>query len=413
MNLPFFIARRYIFAKKSTQAINLISGISGFGIFIGTAALIIILSVFNGFEKIAISMFGSFTPDLLIKAKTGKFFDLPERQIQTITKIKGVDYAIKSLEEKALLKLNQSQYIATIRGLDTNFVKTGALDRRMVEGKMILENKSYDYGVLGAGVQAKLGANIRSPEAITVFAPSNNINSEGGLSKDDFNRLFIYPSGVFSAGEDYDEHLVLVPIRFARKLLNEPKRISFLGIYFNPGIDIATKQKQISESLGNAFSVKNSFEQNEVQFKVLNSEKWAVYLILTFTLTIIVFNIMGSLTMLVMEKKKDISILSSMGASKGSIESIFLIEGMIISLMGTLLGLLVGYVFSVLQIKYGFIKIGENGSFTSDSYPIVIKALDYGIVFCTVLLISFLASFLAARQSRQNSLTIKEQLTVH
>ncbi len=413
MNLPLFIAGRYFWAKKSTNSINIISGISGAGIFVGTAALIIILSVFNGFEKIAISMFGSFSPDLLISPIHGKVFNPDSAKFKKLESNPKIGWSIQVLEEKALLKQNQSQYIATLRGLDSAFSKTHALDSLIVDGKMILQDKALNYCVLGAGVQARLSSSVHSMEPISVFAPQKNQGNDHSLAMEDFNREEIYSAGVFSAGEDYDEHLVLVPIRFMRKLLHEPKSISAIQLYLKKDANVKEVQRGIENKLGSQYRVQDRFEQNEVLFKVLNSEKWAVYLMLTFVLAIAVFNIMGSLTMLVIEKKRDISILSSMGASQGTIQSIFLAEGMMISLIGTLLGLFIGYLFSILQIKYGFITIGESHSFAVNSYPIVIKPLDYLYVFLTVFLIAFLATYLASRQSKQDPLTLKEQLTVH
>jgi len=413
MNLPFFIAGRYLFAKKSTQAINLISFISGIGIFVGTAALIIILSVFNGFEKIAISMFSSFSSDLIIQPRQAKVFNPDSAAFKKLAKRPEIRYMVQSLEEKVLLKQDQSQYIANLRGLDTNFIKTHALDSLVTVGNLVLQDKNLDFGVLGSGVQARLSASSQSTQLISVFAPRkpNGLNNE--ITAEDFNRMEFYPSGAFSAGEEFDDHLVLTSIRFMRKLIGEPQNVSALQLYLKPNTRIDDFKAEVKDLIGPAYTVKDRFEQNEVQFKTLNSEKWAVYLMLTFALVIVVFNIMGSLTMLVLEKKRDISILASLGASVGTIQSIFFLEGMIISLLGTILGLAAGLTFNLLQMKYGFIGIGESHSFAMNSYPIVIKPMDFVYVFLTVFSISFFASYLASRQSRQDALTIKEQLTVH
>ncbi len=413
MNLPLFIAGRYIFAKKSTHAINLISIISGMGIFVGTAALIIILSVFNGFEKIAISMFGSFSPDVLISPRQGKFFDPDSAQFKKLNHQSGILYLVRSLEEKALLKEGKSQYIATVRGLDTDFIKTHRLDSLMIEGSLMLQDRNLDLCVLGSGVQSKLSVSVKGLKPISVFAPRKGTGAGSEISSEDFNREEIYPSGAFSAGQDFDDHLVLTSLRFVRKLLGEPKRISALQVYLKPGVSVEDFKSEAKIILKNNYFIQDRFEQNEVLFKVLNSEKWAVYLMLTFILSIAVFNIMGSLTMLVIEKKRDISILSTLGAPSSSIQTIFLMEGMIISLLGTVLGLIIGYVFCLLQAHYGFITIGESHSFAVTSYPVVVKPLDFVYVFFTVFSISLLASFLASRQSIQDSLTIREQLTVN
>jgi len=413
VNLAFFIARRYLFARKSTSAINLISLISIAGIFIGTAALIIILSVFNGFKGIALSMYNSFSPDLKIEATSGKGFVPPARVLTMLKSTPGIASVIQSLEEKALLVYHNRQYIATLKGLDSGYQKLHVLDTMIIDGRMRLEGGNFDYGVLGTGIQYRLGVSIKALEPLEVYSPARHPEHLTG-SISDFNRQQLYPEGVFSIQEEYDDRYVLTSLRFMRNLLNEPAQVSSLDIYVDNNSHDPAKITKIGEDIGKLhlgpYSVKDRFQQNELLFKTLNSEKWAVFLILAFVLLIAVFNVMGSLTMLVIEKQKDISILLSMGAQPSTVRRVFLLQGLIISLSGGVFGLAVGGAFCWVQQKFGLIKIGAAKTFVVDSYPVVMTIPDFVFVFCTVLSISLVASFLASNQAAKSQRNLTEEL---
>ncbi len=410
MNVSFFIAKRYLISKKSTNAINIISLISICGIFIGTASLIIVLSVFNGFQGIAVSMYNSFSPELKIEPRTGKTFDPDSAGIKKISGLKSIKLVVSVLEEKASLVYNARSTIVLLKGLSPEFEKSHALDTMMIDGKIKLEDGVADLCLLGAGVQYRLAVQTKSMEPITVYSPMRHSTSIIPGQAPVLNRLDLFPEGVFSIQQDYDDEYVLTSLRFMRHLLNEPVNISSVGLYLCPGEDIESTKAKVREIAGAGFTVKDRFEQNQTLFKVLNSEKWAVFLILSFILMIAVFNVMGSLTMLVIEKEKDISILSGMGASRELIRSIFLIEGLMISLSGALGGLFIGLVFCLLQQRFGFISIGNAKSFVVDSYPVILKWRDFLNVFLTVFSISLLASWLAAGQSSKSltHLTLNE-----
>lgn len=399
MNVSFFIARRYLISKKSTNAINIISLISVCGIFIGTAALIIVLSVFNGFQGIAVSMYNSFSPELKIEARLGKTFDPDTAGRIRIEKLPGVKLLVSSLEEKASLVYNGRSTIVMLRGLSPGFEKSHALDTMMIDGKLRLEEGPVDLCLLGAGVQYRLSVQTKSMEPITVYSPMRHSTGLLPGQIPQLSQLNLYPEGVFSIQQDYDDEYVLTSIRFMRKLLNEPVRVSSIDLYLDKGADLEAVKAKIKSVTGSAYLVRDRFEQNELLFKVLNSEKWAVFLILSFILMIAVFNVMGSLTMLVIEKEKDISILSGMGASMQLIRNIFLTEGLLISLSGALGGLGVGLVVCLLQQHFGFVSIGTGKTFVVDAYPVVLKWHDFLNVFITVFSISFIASWLAALQS--------------
>ncbi len=398
-----FIARRYLISKKSTNAINIISLISISGIFIGTAALIIILSVFNGFQGIALTMYNSFSPELRMEARLGKTFDPDSAGSGKIRTLGNVRMLVSSLEEKASLVYNNKSTIAILRGLSPEFERTHSLDTMMIDGKVRLQDGPVDLCLLGAGIQYRLSVQTKSMDPITVFSPMRH--SEGLLPGQgpQLNRLDLFPEGVFSIQEDYDDQYILTSLRFMRKLLNEPVRVSSLDIYVRPGSDIDKIKQKIKAIAGPAYTVKDRFEQNEILFKVLNSEKWAVFLILSFILMIAVFNVMGSLTMLVIEKKKDIGILTGMGAPASLIRGIFLAEGLMIALAGAAGGLLAGLIFCVLQQRFGFISIGNAKSFVVSTYPVILKWNDFLYVFLTVFSISFIASWLASGQSVRHS----------
>ncbi len=399
MNVSFFIAKRYLISKKSTNAINIISLISVCGIFIGTAALIIILSVFNGFQGIAVSMYNSFSPELKIEPRLGKTFDPDSAGFKRIAALSPVRLVVSTLEEKASLVYNNRSTIVLLRGLSPEFEKSRALDTMMIDGKLMLQDGAVDLCLLGAGIQYRLAVQTKSMEPITVYSPMRHSTGLLPGQIPSLNMLDLYPEGVFSIQQDYDDEYVLTSLRFMRRLLNEPRRVTSLDLYLQKKTDPGAAKAAVGAITGNTFTVKDRFEQNETLFKVLNSEKWAVFLILSFILVIAVFNVMGSLTMLVIEKEKDIGILSGMGAPVQLIRNIFLTEGLLISLSGALGGLLAGLVFCLLQQRFGFISIGNARSFVVDSYPVILKWKDFVYVFLTVFSISFIASWLAARQS--------------
>ncbi|SMO82546.1 FtsX-like permease family protein [Solitalea koreensis] len=410
MNLALYIAKRYLFSKKSTNAINIISGISMLGIMIGSAALIIILSVFNGFEELVLSLYNKFTPDIKIETKVGKTFDPRTAPFSEIKKMKQVAYYVESLEEKALLRNNNSQYIATIKGVSDDFLKTHALDSMILRGKLALHEGSREVAIVGSGVEYFLGLDVKnSQQPVSVFSPKKKIASTINPGAN-LNRKEIFVSGVFQVQQDFDDKYMLTPISFARDLMDEPNLLSAVEIYATKGTSISRLKTQLSALLGDRFTVKDRVEQNQLLYKILNSEKWAVYLILTFVLLIAICNIIGSLTMLVIDKKKDVAVLLSMGADSWLIRRIFLLEGMLIALAGSILGILLGWIFCLLQQKYGLIKLSQSGTFIMENYPVSIRYIDFLLVFGTVFIISFAASWFASANSVRNFSSVREDL---
>jgi lipoprotein-releasing system permease protein len=399
LNTPFYIARRYLFAKKSTNAINIISGISMVGVFVGSAALIIILSVFNGFEEVVLKMFNTISPQVVISPRQGKTFDPDTRYFQALRNNPDVYSYTQVLSENALLRYNEKQSVGLIKGVSTEYLKNKSLDSITIEGKFILNNSAGSNAVIGSAIQAYLMVNITDPfNQLQVFSPKKGSKPNSLNPADDFNVLSIPVSGVFEVQQDFD-NVAIVPLSFARSLLDEPERISAIEINLQPGVDAGKFKDDIEQRIGSHYEIKDRIQQNKVLYNILGTEKWAVYIILTFILIIAIFNIIGSLTMLVIDKLKDIAVLSSLGAGKKLIKRIFLFEGMMITMTGCIFGLLVGFVFCLVQQKYGVFKMSEENLVIANAYPVAFKWMDFMLVFLTVSVFSFVASALSSNLS--------------
>ncbi len=369
------------------------------GITIGTMALIIILSVFNGFESLVITLFNSFDPDLKIEAVQGKTFiagDLPEEEIK---KIPGVIRYTEVVEENALLKYKNKQYIATIKGVTPDFADQHVLDSMIIEGEMVLKRGKYSQGVLGLGVAYYLGIQLNDPfNSLSVYVPKRTKKTLASL-EEAFNSDLLAPAGIFSIQQDFDAKYVIVPIDFARNLLEYDREVTSIEIGLAPKADLDRIQERITALAGTSFTVKNRFQQQEMLYKIMKSEKLAIFLILSFVLFIATFNVVGSLSMLIIDKKKDIAVLQSMGADPPMIKRIFMAEGLLISLSGALFGLLLGGFICWLQQRFGLVPLeGGSESFVIDAYPVEMKVTDFLYVFLTVFTIGLLAAWYPVRQ---------------
>lgn len=407
MNTSAFIAKRYLFSKKSTNAINIISGISMLGVLVGSAALVLILSVFNGFETMIVSLYSSFTPELKVLPAKGKTFDPTVLHLDDLRKQPGMYSVTEVLEEKVLLRYGKGQFIGTVKGVSNDFLKSQHLDSTLQMGSFTLHDNGQNLAVIGASVAISLGVNVKDQSAmLQIYSPRHNVvNSFNPM--DEFVLRSIAPSGVFSVQQDFDD-MVITPLSFTRDLLDEPQKISYVELNLQDNINPNKIQRQLQDQFGKNFVIKNRQQQNTSLYKLLNSEKWAIFLILTFVLIIAIFNIIGSLTMLVIDKRKDIAILTSLGAGKTLVQRIFFYEGMLITLVGCLIGMLAGLIFALLQQKFGFITMG--GSTMIQAYPVTLKASDFLLVFITVSGISILASGISAHLSVQKLDEIKQEL---
>ena len=394
MNFPLYIARRYLVSKKSHNIINIISGISVAGVTIGTMALIIVLSVFNGFQNLVISLFNSFNPDLVINIKAGKTFDVNAINKEQIHKIPGVISLVEYIEENALAKYMDKQYIVTIKGVGEDYAGISGLDSMMAEGKFKIQEGSQDFAVIGTGVAYYLNASLDDyMNPISIYVPRRTAGFTSAF-ENAFNSEIIFPSGFFSVQQDFDSKYVILPLRFVKKLLEYDQEITGMEIWLDKGADQDKIQKEITKITGDQFKVKNRFQQQELLYKIMKSEKWAIFLILTLILFIATFNVIGSLSMLIIDKKNDIALLQCLGASQPVVKTIFLAEGMMISFFGALTGIILGGIVCKLQQIFGFVKLGSAGStFVVDTYPVDMQASDFILVFLTVILIGLLAAW--------------------
>ncbi|MBU1011667.1 MAG: FtsX-like permease family protein [Bacteroidetes bacterium] len=408
MNFSFYIAKRYLVSKKSHNIINIISGISVAGITIGTMALIIILSVFNGFEGLVISLFNNFNPDLVITPSEGKTIKLSQFPSAEIKILDGVDFFMEVIEENVLIQSGDKQHFANIKGVPEHYTDMSGLDSCMVDGEFKLKQGGLNYAIIGSGVAYFLDFRIKlEEEAISILAPRKskgfNLNPE-----QDFSRQNILVSGVFMVEQNFDSKYIFAPFTFVKEILEYDDEISYLEIGLGEGANSDQVQSKIKSLLGPDFKVKNRFEQQELLYKIMKSEKWAIFLILTFILLIATFNVIGSLSMLILDKKKDIAVLQSMGANNQLIRRIFLFEGSLISMIGALSGLILGTLICVMQMQFGLVGLGDaNGAFIVNSYPVILQWTDFVYVFFTVFIIGILATWIPTRRISQQYLNIK------
>ncbi len=398
MQFSFFMARRYLFSKKSHNLINVISLISMVGLGIGTAALIVVLSVFNGFEHVISSLYQSFNPDFMITAKQGKTFHYAQFPVEKIQRLTGVSQVVQVVEEDALFKYGDKQYIGKIMGLSPNYMKVNKLDTMMRAGTFVLQSGKANFAVVGAGVAWFLGINTHdTQQLLTVLVPRRG-NASSFNFRNAFNSEVTQPVGVFSVQQDFDQKYVLVPLRFARELLNYNDEVTSLEIFSKKDTPTDEIQKKIEDIAGERFVVKNRFQQNETLFKIMKSEKMAVFLILVFILILSSFNMIGSVAILIVEKMKDLAVLKSMGADMQMLRRIFLRQGVMISLLSAVSGLLVGFVILWLQQHFGLVRLGSgNGGFIINAYPVQMQLLDFVYVFVTVFVIGLLAAWYPVR----------------
>jgi lipoprotein-releasing system permease protein len=391
------------------HAINVISGVSMLGVFIGSAALVIILSVFNGLEKVILSLYSNFTPELMIEPRQGKTFDPNTPYFKALHRDPKLVSYTEVLEDKALIRYGATgQFIGVVRGVSDEFLNNPQLDSTIEKGSFTLKDKGRYLAVIGATVQGKLSVNIHDQlSPLQIYSPRRDApSSADALSA--FTVKYIYPSGIFNIQQDFNG-LIITPIEFMRDLLNEPKNISAINLNYKKGTNLKAVQEDLVDKVGSMFTIKNRFEQNADLYKTLNYERWFIFMILTFVLVIASFNIVGSLTMLVIDKQKDIAILTSLGANKQLIQSIFFFEGMMISFVGCIAGMVVGLIFCILQEQFAFIKFGDSLT-VIDAYPIAIKFTDFILVFLIVTCIAAIASGISARLSIKRLGEIKEQL---
>ena len=392
MKLEFFIAKHYLFSKKSTNVINLISLISIVGITIGTAALVIILSIFNGLEDLIISRYNTFDPDLKVLPLKGKTFPTDSTLLLKLKKIKGIKAVVPAIEENILVKFGKSYHPAKIKGITKDFLTTSRLDTMITKGEFTIYNNNIPVALVGQEIANTLNISTNYITPMVIYAPKRTkkvtLNPEKA-----FIRKPIYAAGIFSVEPEIDDYII-VPYDFACNLLQYKNEVSDLEIYTEPG----TNQKKIIEEIKTLLpetKILNRLQQHKFIYKILKSEKMITYLILTLIIILASFTLIGSLSMLIIEKKEDIKTLLSLGMNTERIKKIFLTEGMTIAVIGAVSGVALGLILVWLQQKYGLIKLYSSdgkGNFIVDSYPVKVVFSDLGLVFITVLIIGFLAA---------------------
>ncbi|MDR1341055.1 MAG: ABC transporter permease [Prevotellaceae bacterium] len=395
MNLSLFIAFRYLRSKSSLNIINMVSYISLVGTVCGTAALLTVLSVFNGFENLTESIYSVFDPELKITPKTGKTFVVDSIKLRKIAALPEVDNVSLTLDENVLLKYRNQQTIALMRGVDENYEAGTSLANSMNDGSFTMYRGDYPAAVFGYGVAAKLGLySLRMEEPVHVNVPKR----EGKVSLNNpaasISTLSLLPSGIFELEKSFDDTYIFAPIEFVRNLLDRPSQASAVEIKLKPETDYNRVCRMVADIAGADLQVKTRYQQNEALYRMMKSEKLIVYAILILIVVILSFNISGSLSMLMTEKKEDIATLKSMGASDRLIKRIFLSVGLLISLTGIAAGIFIGLTICLLQQYLGLLKLPGNNMLI-DAYPVKVIATDLMLVIASVALIGYFASIVS------------------
>ena len=401
MSFPFYIAKRYLFSKKSTHAINLISGISVIGVAVATMALVVTLSVFNGFHDMVATFFTAFDPQLKITPAKGKTAPADDPILTEIRKLPAVDVATESMEDNALAVYEGRQAMVVVKGVDNNFAELTHITEILYgDGEFELQAANLQYGVLGLRLAAQLGTGARWKDYLKIYAPKR----EGQLDMTAPEEAFVEdsllsPGVIFSVKQaKYDKNYILVPISFARNLFWQEGMLSSLELRLKAGSDLDKVKKQMRQIAKDKYKVEDRYEQQADTFRIMEVEKFIAYIFLTFILVVACFNIIGSLSMLIIDKKDDVVTLRNLGASDKQIIRIFLFEGRMISALGAVIGILIGLLLCWIQQTFGVVSLGQSsGSFVVDAYPVSVHPTDIILIFFTVLLVGFLAVWYPVR----------------
>ncbi|MEZ4907303.1 MAG: FtsX-like permease family protein [Saprospiraceae bacterium] len=402
MNLSLKIAFRYLFGKKTVNAINIITSISILGIAIGSAALILILSVFNGFEDLIYNSLNAFNPEIEISPVKGKMAKYDNELIAKLESIESIDYFSFVLEEVAYFQFDNNRTVGSIKGVDKNYNKVNNIDKLLVSGEYKLESNNVDFGVLGAGIAGRLGVSTNEMiNPIIVYILKSDAKS---MMEANYKKANIMPAGRFSV-PDEEYKYIIVSLDLAQYLLQADS--SFSSIEVKSKGNIQTAKNDIIKTLGDNYKVQDRLEQEEELRRIINIERWASYAIAIIILLLLTFNIIGSLWIIVIDKKKDISVLQAMGADKNNIRRIFLYSGLLISIIGLIIGILLALLMYFLQVNYGIIGFSPDSYI--DAYPIKLKFIDFIIVAITVLIIGFFVAIIPALKAGKISAYIREE----
>ena len=401
MNFPFYIARRYLFSRKSTHVINLISGISVVGVAVATMALVVTLSVFNGFEDLVASFFTSFDPQLKVMPVQGKSAPSDDPILTKIRHLPDVDVATESVEDQALAIYGDRQAMVTIKGVDDNFSDlTHINDILYGDGRFELHAADLNYGVLGIRLAEDLGTGAQFKDALKIYAPKRDGQLDMTNPTDGFVEDELYSPGVLFTVKQakYDKNYIITPIAFARNLFGQQGMLTSLELRLKPGSDFDAVKSEMQQIAGKKYSVLDRYEQQEDTFKIMKIEKFIAYIFLTFILMVACFNIIGSLSMLIIDKKDDVVTLRNLGATDHQITRVFLFEGRMISTIGAIIGIGIGLLLCWLQQTYGLVSLGESsGSFVVDAYPVSVHPIDILVIFGTVVIVGYISVWYPVR----------------
>lgn len=401
MNLPFYIARRYLFSHKKHNAINIISGVSVCGVALATLALVCTLSVFNGFQEMVASFFTSFDPELKITATQGKVFLPQDSLIQQVRKLPEIEIWSETLEENAVVQYKKRQTMAVIKGVEDNFRQLTDIDSLLYgAGSFLLKDAQVNYGILGAELVSELGTGLQFIDPLRIYAPKRHTRVNLANPAAAFNQGYLYSPGVVFVvnQQKYDAQYILTSLEFARNLFGYQQEVSAVELKLKKGTDAEAFERKITTILGEGYRVENRYEQQADVFRIMEIEKFISYLFLTFILAIACFNVIGSLSMLILDKRENTETLRNLGADDQLITRIFLLEGRLISLLGASIGIICGIALCVLQQHFGFISLGGgNDTFVVDAYPVSIQLSDLIIIFVTVIGVGFLAVWYPVR----------------
>lgn len=403
MNFPFFVARRYLFSKKKTHAINVISLISVIGVAVATMALVIVLSVFNGFHDLVASFFTNFDPQLKVVPVEGKTVPADDPILTKISHFPEVDVAMGTVEDMALAIYNGKQAMVTIKGVDDNFPQLTHITEILYgDGQFQLHTANLQYGTPGIRLAQTLGLGANWKGYLKIYAPQR----EGQLDMTDPQSGFVVdslisPGVVFSVNQGkYDRSYIVTSLGFAQNLFNQQGMVSALELRLKAGSNLESVKERMQKVAGKKYQVLDRFEQQSDTFKIMKVEKLMAYIFLTFILIVACFNIIGSLSMLIIDKKDDVVTLRNLGASDKQIRRIFLFEGRLISVFGAILGILLGLLLCWLQQQYGFVKMGSSdGTFVVNAYPVSVHYSDVLLIFLTVIATGWLAVWYPVRRS--------------
>lgn len=401
MNFPYYIAKRYIFSKKSTNVINVISIISVIGVAVATTALVIVLSVFNGFHDLVATFFTNFDPQIEVVPTKGKTAPSDDPLLTKIRHLPEVDVATESVEDQALAIYNNKQAMVTVKGVDDNFDQlTHITDILYGDGHYSLHAGDLLYGIMGIRLATTLGTGARFGDYLRIYAPQR----EGQLDMSNPQSAFVVdsllsPGVVFAVNQSkYDKNYIIAPIAFARNIFGQQGMLSSLEIRLKDGSNLDEVKKEMQEIAGSKYKVMDRFEQQADTFKIMQIEKIIAYIFLTFILVVACFNIIGSLSMLIIDKKNDVNTLRNLGATDKQISQIFLFEGRMISAIGAVIGIGVGLLLCFIQQQYGIVSLGDStGNFVVNAYPVSVHYGDVAIIFVTVLAVGWLAVWYPVR----------------